>query len=416
MKSPRLNRISKTVLSGLVLIALLAFSSSSTFAAVSADATIFNQVTVSYTSGTQTLTATADVSVTVITLAAQPTIDVDKTVDSAYAGDAVTYTYTARSNANGEDTYNLTTIDSVDANVSASTDASVGTPFILWGGIVLSSGADTIGLPGGSVANVAVNETVELLVNGSMQRYTVTAISGGTAESAGTPEVLALLTLTPIGTSEAITAGNVGAGTQVGEYKEFITTLVVGTPTTLGTDGTHTTNLTFTTTATDTTNTVVTYTTSAGDGNETVTTVFSPNVTITKESRNASVVPADTFASDGSTTAKPGETIEYRITVTNAGSGAASSVDISDAIPTYTALRIGVYAGSTEVTIDTTVGGTTTTTYGTAADDADTAYLDAVAGDLTVTLGAGAGDAITPVGGTLAAGDSVVVLFQVLVL
>ena len=348
MKSQRLNRISKTMLSGLVLIALLAFSSSSVFAAVSADATIFNQVTVSYASGTQTLTATADVSVTVITLAAIPTISVDKTTDTAIAGGVVVYTYTARSNANGEDTYDLTTIDSVDANVSASTDSSVGTPFTLWGGIVLSSGADTIGLPGGSVANVATNETVELLVNGSMQRYTVTAISGGTAEIAGTPEVPALLTLTPIGTSEAITSTNVNAGTQVGEYSIFYVNLTVGDITTPGTDGTHTTNLTFTTNATDAGGTVVTYTTSAGDTNETVTTVISPEITITKESSN--ITTGSGFVSNNSTTAKPGEIIGYKITVTNTHATAAvSSVTVSDAVPAYTTL---VKIGSDFATVD----------------------------------------------------------------
>ena len=415
MRSSRSNKISRIMLSGLVLIALLAFSSSSAFASTSADATIFNQVTVSYASGTDTLTATADISVTVITLATAPTIDVDKTTDTASAGGVVTYTYTARSNANGEDIYTLTTpVTSADANVTAANNVHSTSTITLWGGIVLSSTGETISLPGGSVVNLTGGETVELTVGANPERYTVAITNAGAPESDGVPEVLAVLTLTAVGGSPSI-SGSVVAGTQIGEYQGFTIVQTVGTPSTPGTDGTHTTNLTFTTTATDAGGAVVTYTTVAGDSNETVTTVVAPAATITKASRNASVVPADVFVTDGSTTAKPGDVIEYRIVVTNSHTTAAvSSVYISDALPTYTAVNGSVYVGN-DVQIDTYVNSTSSkiTTYGTFAADND--VVEVVGTDLVVTLGGSAGDAGTtpPEGGALAALDSATVFFQV---
>ncbi len=384
-------------------------------AATSGNATIFNESTVSYTSGTSTLTASADVSVTVVTLAANPTVTVDSTAQSVAAGANAVYSYTIRSNANGVDTYNLS-LASVDANVSASSD-TIAASTTLWGGIVLSSGAGTINLPGGSTAGLANGDTVELTVAGSPERYTVTITTAGTPESSGVPEVQATLTLAPVGASPAITAANVVAGTQVGEYSVTTLTQTAGTPSTPGTDGTHTNNLTVTSTATLADNvTTASYTTSAGDGNETITTVSSPQVTILKESRN--VTTGSAFVSDGSTTAKPAEVIEYRITVTNThGTASTTNVYLTDVIPTYTAIATGVYnGGADDVQIDYTdadAGPSTTTTYHTAASDGDQAAT--AAGTLTVTVGAGAGDAGVPTGGTLDAGDSAVVLYRVTV-
>ena len=387
-------------------------------AATSGNATIFNEATVSYTSGTTTLTASADVSVTVITLAANPTVTVDLTAQSVAAAANAVYNYTLRSNANGVDTYNLT-LASVDADVTASTDV-IAASSTLWGGIVLGSPvAGEITLPGGSVTTlVAGTSTVELTVAGGTERYTVTTITAGNAESSGVPEVLDVLALTPVGASPAIGIGDVVAGTQVGQYAVTVLTQTAGTPTTPGTDGTHTNNLTTTSTATLADNaTTATYTTSAGDGNETITTVVSPSVTILKESRNFTTTSA--WVSDGSTTAKPGEVIEYRLTITNIHATASTTnVFLTDVIPAYTTINTAVY-GADDVQIDyTDVAGGGANDYSvtdTIANDGDQAE-EIPAGTLQVTVGDTAGDAGVPTGGTLDAGDIAVVLFQVTVL
>lgn len=381
-------------------------------AAVSGNATIFNEATVSYVSAAITYTASADVSVTVSTLAANPTVTVDSTAQTVAATANAVYNYTLRSNANGIDTYTLS-LASVDAGVSASTDV-IAASSTLWGGVVLSSAAGTINVPGGSTTGLANGDTVELDVGGVPNRYTVTITAAGNAESSGVPEVEATLTLAIIGASPAITGGNVAVGDQVGQYAVTTLTQTAGTPTVAGVDGTHTNNLTTTSTATLADNvTQATYTTSAGDGNETITTVNSPNVTILKESQNFTTTSG--FVSDGSTTAKPGEVIEYRITITNANATTATtSVFLTDDIPAYTTILTGAYGGNdVSVTFnDASVPSTTTTTHQVAAlaDQADLA-----AGTLTVTVGSGAGDASVPTGGTLDALDSAVVLYRVTV-
>jgi len=383
--------------------------------AVSGNATVFNESTVSYTSGTTTLTAAADVSVTVITLAANPTVTVDTTAQTVAAGANAVYNYTLRSNANGVDTYNLS-LASVDANVSASTD-TIAVSTTLWGGIVLSSGAGTINLPGGSTTGLVNGDTVELTVGGAAERYTVTITAAGNAEASGVPEVEATLTMTPVGASPAITVANVVVGAQAGQYAVTTLTQTAGTPTTAGTDGTHTNNLTTTSTATLADNaTTATYTTSAGGGNETITTVSSPAVTILKESRNFTTTSA--WVSNGSTTAKPGEVIEYRVTVTNTHATASTSnVYLTDIIPTYTAIATGGYNGGADDVqidfIDDSAGPTTTTSYHLITVNGDQAEI--VGGTLTATVGSGAGDAAVPTGGTLDAQDSAVLYFRVTV-
>ncbi len=403
-------RIGTTIL----LMMSLGVASPLVHAATSGNATIYNEATVSYTSGGTTLTASANVSVTVITLAANPTVTVDSVAQTVAAGANAVYNYTLRSNANGVDTYNLS-LASVDATVSASTD-TIAASTSLWGGIVISSGVGTINLPGGSTTGLAVNDTVELTVGGVVERYTVTAITAGNAESSGVAEVEATLTLVPIApTVTTITAANVVAGIQVGEYAVITLTQAAGTPTTGGTDGTHTNNLTVTSTATIADNlTTASYLTSSGTSNETITTVSSPSVTITKESRNVTTNSA--FALAG-TTAKPGEVVEYRITITNTHlTASTSNVYLTDDVPTYTLTTTAGYnGGANDVQVDFTddSAATTTITYNDIPVDGDAAEV--AGGTLTVTVGSGAGDAATPVGGTLDALDSAVVFFRVTV-
>jgi uncharacterized repeat protein (TIGR01451 family) len=353
-----------------------------------------------------------------------PTVTVDFTALTVAATADAVYNYTLRSNANGVDTYDLALV-STDVGVSASTD-TIAASSILWGGIVLSSGVGTINVPGGSTSGLAVNDTVELTVNTvAGERYTVTNIVAGSAEISGTAETVATITLVPIApTVTTITAGNVVAGIQVGEYAVTTLTQAAGTESVAGTDGTHTNALTVDTNATTLAGAIVSYTTIAGDSNETITTVSTPAVTILKESRNFSTTTA--WVSDGSTVAKPGEVIEYRITVTNTHTTqSATVVFITDDIPAYTAVTPGGYAfaapagaNPSDVQIDFTdnsAGPATTTVYAIVTGGGALDQAEVAAGTLTATVGSGAADATVPTGGTLDALDSAVVYFRVTV-
>lgn len=371
-------------------------------AATGAGATIHNAVTVSYTSGTNTVQNTASVDVTVTTLAAAPTITVANAAQTTTAGGTVTYTFTVRSNSNGPDTYTPQTPTSTDANVSPPT-LTTPAAVTLWGGIALGSGNGTITIPAGSETGLTVGAKVEIGA-GQRQTYTVSAITKGTpASTTGnttTPETPTTLTLTPIA-GPAITAGSVAAGTQIGEYQTTTLQVTAGTPTTPGTDGTHVVNFNVVTTATDLAGNTIT--TAAPT---TTTTVSSPNLTITKQVRNVSQGGA--FASTG-VTGKPGEVLEYKITVTNThATASATAVSISDALSSYVALKTGAYNGGlSEVSISTNGGAPT---YATSAADNDVATLNG--NTLTVNLGTGA---TSTTGGTMAAGDQIVVLYQVTV-
>lgn len=354
----------------------------------SGGATIYNTAKVTYQAGTTSLFASANVSVTVTTIPAAPTVT-NPSNQTVLAGAAVTYNYLIKSNSNGTDTYTTSALTNTATGISAATGTSVTASVSLWGGVALGSGAGTITVPYGTTTGlVAGTSTVEIGAN----QYTVSTISAGSAASTDASgnlvaEVPATLTLTPIGAAPAITAGSVVAGTQVGEYKSTAITaaLTAGTPTVSGTDGSYATHFTISTASTP----VVTFTTT-----DVTTTVSSPQVTITKESRNATTNTA--FVTSG-TTAKPGEVIEYRITVKNTHPTAqVTNVTVIDDVPAYTAY----------VANSTTLNGITV------AGDGTSSPLRSAAGGLLVDNN-GSRTAGTAATGTLAANSSAVVIYQV---
>lgn len=410
----------RTALASLALLAVMAIATPKSAHAVvsSAGAIIHNPVTVKFTSGSQTLYNTAVVNITVATLATVPTVykAANQTVSP---GAAVTYnTYEIRSNSNGPDTYTYggLSIDVVTGSATPATSPAITASSSLWGGYIMAvggAGSNQIKIPAGAESGItAGTTTVEILIGVTQRRYTVSAItvvgtprtttppaSPGTSPVATTAETYTTLTLTPIG--HAIAADTAAVGTQAGEYKTFTISFTAGTPTVAGTDGEYDNSFTITTTAklADNTTSAV-YTEGA---TKVRTTVSSPKLNITKKSRNITKAEA-AFVSSG-TTAKPGEVLEYEITVTNSHASAdATNVSISDAIPVdYVTALAAPYGASNDVEIITVYnGGAPATTYATfATGDTDTAAL--IANTLNVTLGNGAGDAnnATANGGTL---------------
>jgi uncharacterized repeat protein (TIGR01451 family) len=205
-------------------------------------------------------------------------------------------------------------------------------------------------------------------------------------------------------------------GTQAGEYTTFTISFTAGTPAVAGTDGQYDNSFTITTTAKIADNsTSAVYTEGA---TKVRTNVNSPKLTITKKSRNVTKGEV-AFVATG-TTAKPGEVLEYEITVANSHANAdATNISISDALPVdYVTAKTGVYTGSTDVKIVTVYNNAAAaTTYATfSTGDTDTAAL--IANTLNVTLGNGAGDANNAAtnGGTLKkTPDNAIVYFQVTV-
>jgi uncharacterized repeat protein (TIGR01451 family) len=310
----------KALAGSFMLLALLAFIlPQAAQAATSGGAKIYNTVKVTYMAGTTSLFASANVSVTVNTVAALPTVT-NPANQTVLAGALVTYNYKLKSNSNGSDTYTTSVLVDTPTGVSAATGPSVTASVTLWGGIALGSGAGTITIPNGTQTGLTAGTSIVQI--GATNQYTVTTITPGTAASTDgsgnlVAEVSTTLVLTPIGAAPAITAGSVTAGTQVGEFKAtaLTVTFTTGTPTVVGTDGTYATHYTITTGALPV---ALTYTTT-----DVTTTVSSPRVTITKTASTP--------------TASTGGTITYTITATNTHATAqVNNVVVIDSVPQYT--------------------------------------------------------------------------------
>jgi uncharacterized repeat protein (TIGR01451 family) len=368
----------RTFIAGFAVLALLAFAlPQAAQARTSGGATIYNTVKVNYTSGTTTLFATANCSVTVNTVGAQPTVT-NPVGQTTVAGGAVTYVYKVASNSNGYDTYNTSVLTNTATNVGAATATSVTASVNLWGGITVgASGAGTIQVPFGSTSQLtAGTSTVQI----GASTYTVATITAGSAASTDgsgnlIAEVPATLALTLI-SGTAITAGSVTAGTQVGEYKTAALTaaLTAGTPSTPGTDGTYSTFFTINEVASGGSALVTTGVT---------TTVSSPKATITK-----TVSPT--------TGVVPGTVLTYTITVTNPHPTASiTSVTVIDHVPAYT-----TYVASSTLLNTKTVSG-------------DGATSPLVAGILVDSNAGRTGGTVAT--GILAAGTSAVITYSVTV-
>lgn len=369
-------------------VLLMAASGTAHAVITAGGASIHNAATLTFSGGK----VTASVNVAVKTIAAIPTISVNSVAQSVNAGQTASYIYTIRNNANGSDVITLTGA-SVDANTTGAATLTVPTSVTLGGSI--TSQANTVGntivIPAGSEVNLAAGDTIN--VGGTTYTIAAGGVAPGTiASTTGTvttPETPTVITVV-----ETIAVGAVPAGTQVGEIQTFSVPVVVSSPTTPGIDGTHTVNLTAITTATTqgAAPAAITYITSAGDNNQTVTTVLSATISLVKSVRNVTQGVL-TFATSG-VDAKSGDTLEYRLVATETtGTSNATTSVLTDEVPVFTTY----VTGSTQLNGASVVDGPLGTLKLTSANS----------GLQVNSPGAGAG--------VINAGASATVLFQVTV-
>jgi uncharacterized repeat protein (TIGR01451 family) len=364
----------RSALAVMALSALMAYAtpaSAATLGGTSANATIHNVVQVAYklssTMASVNIYATVDVTVQVV-----------PTTATWYPSTAQTF---LRSNANGPDSYALSNSNGVPVNATAQTAQAITTPtpVWLWGGITTQAAAiDTLYFPGGSVLTAShplvTGQTVEITVGLNTYRYTVGAITAGSAntQAGGTAsnEVFASVAVTPVSAAPHVGPATfaVPAGTQVGQYTEIDFNVTVGNPTLVGTDGQDLTNLSAQGAATD----------AASATQPAATTIVTTNIhsvalTITKMSSilaSGAALPGTTNITPANydTTTKPaktGQKIEYLITVTNpAGNSPASSAIITDPTPAYTTLVAGSQSSAVAANGTTPVTGVTVTAAG----------------------------------------------------
>jgi uncharacterized repeat protein (TIGR01451 family) len=324
-------------------------------ASTAANTVIRNTVSVNYRDTANTVMpqvqSTVDISVALVY--ATPTLYTPADL-STTPGTPAVYTYTITSNANGPDTYALTTnVDAQSAGISGSTAAAapvsvtLGASTIATAVTIAAVGTTAITVPNDALSNASVNGIAggTVVINASV--YTVASIvdNGGTVGGTST------ITVNGNGTA----SGVLPVGTIIGEQVTFTMTVTPGTISAAA-------------------NQTIDVTTSAKGGGApiaatdvTVTTVNVATLGVTKEvsadGNNwfSGVVPPATLG------AVPGNTLYYRITVTNSGSSNATDVVITDPQPLYTTYLVNSARRATGAPVNYFTG--TPLTDADAADD-----------------------------------------------
>jgi len=375
------------------------FLQGTAFATTAANAVITNTATVNYedSTGTAQTAIQASVNVTVNLVTAHPTLS-SPANNSVFTGNALDFSYTITSNANGPDAYSLTVSDNLpqtgitsythvyrDAGdttdiTSVDLGASSVAAAALAGATAITVPNDGSGAGGNTPVNgIEANDIV--VINGAT--YTVAS----TIDNANGTSTINLTT----GLSGAVSVGDL-----IAEQKTFISRV---TP--VATEDGSTFDLT--TTADDgvTAGAAPTHTV-------TVTVNVAPDLTVTKFVRNISngtngggtCITVDTGLGggnvqycDGTATGEPGDILEYVIEIANSATGGqAQNVVISDPVPAFTTLVTG--AGT--IALDPGTG-----TWSQVADTADngdfaesdgtTVYIYAGSGGDDTTAGVGNG-------------------------
>lgn len=320
-----------TTLASLALLAASPMLS----AATGGGATIHNAATLSFSGGQ----VTAHVNVDVLTIGSAPTFTAVS--ESANAGDSVNVTYTITSTGNGSDIYDLT-VGSNDTDVTAPSALSIAPPQVTLGGSITSrpSTAGTIYIAAGSESSLVSGDIVRINIGGTDYRYQIGTVTPGTpAFTVGnttTAEQPTAITLTPVGPSPAIIAGNVPVGSQVGEVQTITVSLTAGTPTTPGTGGNHEIVIDGTAAAPGPggPGDVISFS-DVGSGDVTV---LSGDASLLKEVRN--VTRGGGFATAG-VTARSGDILEYRLTASTIPGENVTGATLTDSMPEFTTYVAG---------------------------------------------------------------------------
>lgn len=372
-------------------------------AALPANTQITNAAQLSYFDGSATQTASSSVTVTVALVPSAPAVvsGSDQTTAYTTTDTELNNTFTVTATSNGPDSYSLTPAivgtptNTTGASVSLTSPAS---PVTLGATITLAgSTATVLNVPSDGTADSVVNEIAvgdTVVVNGEAR--TVSAVSDPGGSGTATITLDSALSAAP------------SAGVTVAERVTVTVNVKSGTITTSGQSIVVVKNLTVAST------TDGTETTTSGNVTDTFT---SGLATFTKYVRNVThpVAGSTSIAYQGQTyyrsgvTAVTGDALEYLLVVTNSGTGSISQAYITDNLPvTYAAFNTTAYNGGAAAV--TYYDESDTASYLTAAADADQATWSSPT--LTVYVGTGA---TSSSGGTIAAGASVHVLYQVTV-
>jgi len=337
-KPPGLLKLAAMALIGFA--ATTVFVQGTAFATTAANTTITNTATVNYddSAGNPQAAIPASVNVIVNLVEATPTLSAPSD-QSVFSGSSVDYTYSITANANGVDTYNLTSTETAaDAGITGNvrvfrdsgdtaniTTIDLGSTSVAAAVTITAAGTTNVTVPSDSAADASLNGLVAgdtVVVNSVI--HTIASI---TDNATGT----STLELNGNGVDNAVTVGM-----QIGQRDTFI--FRVAPTTTVDSD-----------TVTNRVDARDDAANAAAAPDTTITTVnIAPSMTVTKYVRNvlnaagnaggagAQTVNGATYYTSG-VTGDPGDTLEYVIVVANAASaGTATDVIISDPIPTFT--------------------------------------------------------------------------------
>jgi hypothetical protein len=396
-------------------------SAQASYANTAANTAIVNKAVLTYNGG---LTAESSVTVKVDLVPALPNVTITRG-DAVYQGvdtPAITNTVTITSSANGPALYTVT--PSLTGSVNATAPSvSGGSSLTLGATITAATGTVTsIVVPaplGGQVAadsevnGIAVNDVIVFTVNGHTYSPKVTSTSYNAASN--TFQI-------NWSNTEAIAAADVlGAGVQVGERQQVNLSAKPGTISALGSD------LTTTIKADVTATNFPTASATTGPANKWTSTP--PTITFQKYSRNVTTpmvgtgtahsapIEGNTGASaqpyyTGGVTGKPGDTIEYVIEASNAGTSSfdLTSCAISDTVPVaYVTDLLAPYTGSRQIYYIDTTGTASQITAGAVGANL-ASYVSANSPNLIVNVGDNANNT-TP--GKIPIGKSISIAYQV---
>jgi len=404
-----------------------------------ADTEILNVVTVTYydASGTYDFSATAAATVTVtlveagVTISGRPTPTQNgDTADppsdqNLQSGQSYPYLYAITSNANGDDSYDITISDTADAILTSPSVTSQivgpdGTtylqdstdPLVLGASVIVDVSGTTLSFPGGTLTGIADGDVV--VINGV--DYLVGSVTYGSAASydagtgATTPEVRASFELSQNTNGSQVDPSSTTFSIGTPVYEQALLLVEV---TAINTDPSDGDILVDVTVEPDSGG----YSTAVDDQ---TTTFYGLSLVIEKLVRNVTAGDA-VYTPAASAQGVTGEVLEYQVTVTNNG-GNAALVVIDDTVPVYTTL-VGDSAYTSGFAYFIFTDGAASTTEGPITMATGTEYADMVSGTapdtvagsaLTFYVGQGHdGTAGTEQGGTLLNGESIVVRYQV---